>query len=96
MTRCVYELDIENQLVQRLAEAGHFPLKFYSPGQPGVPDRLVLLKGGGVVLVEVKRPGDGRLRRAQPAMVQFLRDLGHRVEIIDTFAKVDQLIAELA
>lgn len=33
-----------------------WPLKFTSPGQNGMPDRIVLLPGGKIYFVELKAP----------------------------------------
>ena len=54
------ESDIERRLVQGVKKLGGRAYKFVSPGNVGVPDRLVVLPGGIVLFVEVKAP-DGRL-----------------------------------
>lgn len=59
------ESDIERRLVQGVKKLGGRAYKFVSPGNVGVPDRLVVLPGGVVLFVEVKAP-DGRLS-PQPA-----------------------------
>jgi hypothetical protein len=93
--RTIHEHWIEDSLTLRLAQAGHLCLKFVSPGFPGVPDRIVISSAGRVAFVECKAPGQ-KPRRAQPAVIKALRELGHRVEVIDTHAQVDQLLKELA
>ena len=93
MRRSVLEHEIEDNLALRLAQAGHLCIKFVSPGFAGVPDRIVLTNDGRVFFVECKAPGKA-LRRTQPQIVAMLRSMGHRVEVIDTFARVEQLAAE--
>lgn len=93
-SRTVHEHWIEDKLALELTKLGHLCLKFVSPGFAGVPDRLVLTADGRVLFVEVKRPG-GSLRREQPKVVKLLREMGHRVEIVDTFAQVENLVREL-
>lgn len=92
--RSTLEYEIEDTLSLRLAHAGHLCLKFVSPGFAGVPDRIVLTNDGRFFFVECKAPGQN-LRRTQPKVVALLREIGHRVEIIDTFAQVELLLAEL-
>ncbi|MBG0871431.1 VRR-NUC domain-containing protein [Burkholderia sp. 9777_1386] len=88
------EHEIEDRLALGLAQAGHLCLKFISPGFPGVPDRIVLTTDGRVFFVECKAP-NMPLRRTQPAVLELLRKMGHRVEVIDTFAQVEQILAEV-
>lgn len=95
MRRAILEHEIEDRLALRLAQAGHLCIKFISPGFPGVPDRIVLTNDGRVFFVECKAPGKP-LRRTQPEVQALLRNMGHRVEIVDTFAQVEQLLTEFA
>lgn len=48
---------IEAYLRDRVREIGGRAYKFVSPGNDGVPDRLVCLPGGKVIFVELKAPG---------------------------------------
>lgn len=91
----LYEHTIEDTLALQLGLAGCLCLKFISPGFPGVPDRILLAPGGRVLFVEVKAPGQP-LRRAQPKVVEALRKMGHRVEIVDTLSKAQALARELS
>lgn len=68
--------------------------KWVSPGNNGVPDRMVCLPGGRVVFAELKAPGK-QPRPEQAAKHRELRALGFRVEVLDSKAAVDAFIEEL-
>ena len=57
------ELDLEGFFAQKIKRVGGITLKL-APTQPGAPDRLVLLPGGYLCLVELKT-SSGELRPIQ-------------------------------
>lgn len=65
-----------------------------TPTQPGVPDRLILTRGGGHLFVEVKAPGR-RPREAQRHWHTVLADMGHRVCVVDRPSEARDLVAAL-
>lgn len=65
--------------------------KWVSPGNDGVPDRIVCLPNGKVVFVELKAPGE-KPRPQQTARIDELRRLGFRVEVLDSKEDVDLFI----
>lgn len=82
---------IESYLVKKVKEAGGRAYKFVSPGNAGVPDRLVLLPGGKIAFVELKAPG------RKPTALQIVQqnrisNLGFEVYVIDNKKAVGQLI----
>lgn len=84
---------IEVYLRDRVKAMGGKAYKFVSPGNSGVPDRLVLLPGGRSIFIELKAPGK------VPTPIQILqhrkiRALGFTVLIIDSIEKVDEFIRE--
>ncbi|WP_085832878.1 VRR-NUC domain-containing protein [Clostridium merdae] len=87
------EAAIEAYLRDRVKELGGKACKFVSPGNTGVPDRLVCLPGGRAVFVELKAPGKQptALQRSQH---KKLESLGFEVWVIDRKERVDQFIAE--
>lgn len=85
------ERDIEKYLVDKIKNVGGKAYKFISPGNAGVPDRLVLLPGGKIIFVELKAPGK------EPTPLQLvqhrrIQNLGFRVLVIDNKQAVDNLI----
>lgn len=78
----VLEKEIEAKLRDRVKRAGGLCLKWVCPGWAGVPDRLVLLPGGRVVFVELKRPKDGKLSCRQKWWRDKLTALGMRYCVI--------------
>ena len=75
------ESAVEGRLTEMLRERSALCLKFVSPGNPGVPDRIVLLPGGRVVFVEVKAQG-GQLGALQERQIARMRGLGADVRVL--------------
>lgn len=69
------ERDIEARLTRTVRQHGGRCLKWVCPGWAGVPDRIVLLPGGKVVFVELKRPKGGRLSDLQKWWAKQLIDM---------------------
>ena len=70
------EKDIEKRLVDMVRRRGGLCLKWVCPGWAGVPDRIVLLPGGRVIFVELKRPKDGVISSRQKWWATKLSRLG--------------------
>ena len=89
------ESDVEKHLCKRVKSELHgWALKFVSPGQNGVPDRVILVPKGRIYFVETKAPGK-KLRRLQEYVCGLITQLGFKVLRIDTKAKVDAFISEV-
>jgi hypothetical protein len=88
------EKQIEARLKREVKKIGGLALKFASPGNAGVPDRIVLLPKGKVVFVELKAPGKN-LRPLQIKRKEQLETLGFKVYVIDSYEKVDVFIQEV-
>ena len=72
----VLEKDIESKLREMVEAHGGKCLKWVCPGWAGVPDRIVLLPGGRIIFVELKRPKGGRVMRRQEWWRDELRSMG--------------------
>ena len=70
------ERDIERKFKTMVERHGGLCLKWVCPGQTGVPDRIVLLPGGRVLFVELKRPKGGKVSPLQMWWAQRLHRLG--------------------
>lgn len=88
------ERDIENYLRDQIKTVGGIAYKWTSPGNNGVPDRIVALPGGRIVFVELKAPG-GKPTALQLNQHKCLRALGCDVRVIDSKEQVDALLREL-
>lgn len=77
----IIEKDIERWLGNQLKKLGCIYMKFVSPGNDGVPDRIVVLPGGSVIFVELKDK-KGVLMANQKIQVARLRKQGALVFVI--------------
>lgn len=75
------EKQLEKYLRLRIEERGGVCLKFVSPGQDGVPDRVVVMPGGRVYFVELKTQ-TGKLSRIQKYQLKRLCDLHQICSVI--------------
>ena len=84
----------EDKLRKRVKALGHGArcLKFVSPGFSGVPDRMILLPGGNLIFVEMKKPGETE-RKRQEYVHGILRKLGFEVfATIDSMERIEVVI----
>ncbi len=88
------EKDVEKALVREVRKMGGEAYKWTSPGNDGVPDRIVVLPGGIVVFVELKADG-GQLRPVQRVQIEKLRRLGQRVEIVRGMKGLKEFLGEI-
>lgn len=95
MCAAIRERDIEKYLRERVRAAGGRAYKFVSPGNAGVPDRLVLFPGARAVFVELKAPGR-KPTTLQVAQQRRIAALGFEVLVIDSKQGVDKLVQEYA
>lgn len=74
------EKEIEQKLKKQVEHniPGALCLKFVSPGNSGVPDRLILIPGGVAVFVELKAPGK-KERKLQTFIQNKIREKGFLV-----------------
>lgn len=104
MKRPLRESDIEKYLVKQVKAAGGLCRKIEFIGHPGAPDRLVMLPpiNGKVtgrtlspaqtIWIELKAPG----KKPEPHQLREharMRKMGQRVEVVDSYARVDEVLS---
>lgn len=75
------ERDIEKVLVGKVRKLGGRAYKWVSPGNDGVPDRIVIFPDKPPIFVELKSE-TGRLSPLQEVQIRRLRDLGQNVAVV--------------
>lgn len=86
------EKDIEKRLAKRVREElGGRAYKFVSPGNDGVPDRIVFLPNGETWFVELKAER-GKLTKLQLVQLQRLAALRQRVVVLNGRQEVDRFV----
>lgn len=86
---------IEEDLRDKVKYLGGKAYKWISPGNNGMPDRIVVMPGGKIVFVELKATGQ-KSTDLQKAKQAELRKLGCTVySDVDSKDKVNQLLREI-
>lgn len=75
------EKDIEKILVSEVKKLGGRAYKWVSPGNDGVPDRIVILPGLRPMFVELKTE-KGQLSALQRVQINRLQDLKQDVSVL--------------
>lgn len=75
------ERDIEKILKDEVQKAGGKAYKWTSPGNDGVPDRIVIFPDAIPIFVELKTE-KGELSALQKVQIRKLEELGQQVEVI--------------
>jgi len=75
------ESEIEKILVNEVRRLGGRAYKWVSPGNDGVPDRIVIFPEERPVFVELKTD-TGKLSALQSVQIKKLKDLGQQVEVV--------------
>jgi len=86
------ERDLESILAREVRRAGGEAYKWISPGNDGVPDRIVIMNGS-VVFVEMKTE-TGRLSAVQKVQIRRLRELGQAVEVVQGLRGLEQFFLD--
>ena len=87
------EKDIEKLFRDEIKKAGGKAYKFTSPGNDGVPDRIVMLPDGRIVFVELKTD-TGKLSRLQELQCRQIDELGQTVRVLHGLAEVRDFFLE--
>lgn len=87
------EKDIEKLFRDEIKKAGGKAYKFTSPGNDGVPDRVVMLPGGRIVFVELKTD-TGKLSKLQELRCRQIAELGQTVRVLHGLSEVRDFFRE--
>jgi hypothetical protein len=87
------EKSLEKKLSAEIKRIGGWSIKLLSAHLTGLPDRLCLLTGGRLFFAEIKTTKQ-KPKRIQLLIHEKLRNLGFRVEVIDTSEKIKEFIRD--
>ena len=83
------EKQVEAYLRDQIKKRGGIAYKFVSPATAGVPDRIVLMPGGRIWFVEVKRTEKDKLTKRQEKACTKIRSLSQDVHVVHGKEGVD-------
>lgn len=86
---------VEAYLRNEIKKRGGVAYKFVSPATVGVPDRIVLMPGGSIWFVEVKRTRKDKLTKLQFIACEKIRALGQQVRVVHGREGVDEFLKEV-
>lgn len=89
------ESEVERRLVTSVRHMGGKAYKLVSPGNAGMPDRLVILPDGRVFFVELKTD-HGRLSANQHIQIMRLKRLKQDVRVLYGMKDVDAFLSEFS
>ena len=87
------EKDIEKLFRDEIKKAGGKAYKFTSPGNDGVPDRIVMLPDGRILFVELKTD-TGKLSKLQELQCRQIAELRQTVRVLHGLAEVRDFFLE--
>lgn len=88
------ESEIEARLVRAVKAKGGLCYKFVSPGNPGVPDRIVITPNGRTIFVELKTK-IGRLSAWQKRQRSELEKRGADIRVLKGLEQVKEFVREV-
>lgn len=88
------ESQIERYLARKVQEHGGLCFKFVSPGNPGVPDRIVITPAGKTIYVELKTE-IGRLAKIQRWQRSEMEKRGVDIRVLFGMEAVKEFLREV-
>ena len=88
------EKEIERRMFEMARQRGGLAYKFISPGNPGVPDRIVITPAGIIWFVELKTEV-GRLTKIQKWQMNELKKRGVNVRAVHGWEAAKEFINEV-
>lgn len=87
------EKEIERFLTDGVKKMGGRAYKWVSPGNAGVPDRIVILPGRPPIFVELKTD-TGSLTALQEIQIKRLKGLGQKVRVLYGLDQTKEFLEE--
>jgi hypothetical protein len=87
------EAELERKVVKWCREHGLLTYKFVSPSSRGVPDRIVICPGGGILFLELKQPGS-KPTALQLHEIDRLQIAGCNARWSDNYADIISILTE--
>lgn len=88
------ESEIEKKLRHGVKRLGGRAYKFVSPGNGGVPDRIIVMPDRAPIFVELKTES-GKLSPLQKVQIERLQKLGQDVRVLYGIDEVNGFLQEL-
>ena len=88
------EKDIEKWLGDQVTNMGCLYYKFVSPGNRGVPDRIIVVPPGIAMFVELKTD-KGRTSAIQDVQIKRLQRVGAPVRVVKGRTDAERLVADI-
>lgn len=88
------EKEIERILTTEVKKLGGRAYKWVSPGNDGVPDRIVIFPDRTPVFVELKTD-TGKLSALQEVQIKRLRELGQKVLVVKGIDGISQFFQDM-
>lgn len=88
------EKEIERRMCEMIRKRGGLTFKFTSPGNVGVPDRLIITPTGVVWFVELKTE-TGRLSKIQKCRIAELEKQGANVRVVYGWDAAKEFVNEV-
>jgi len=88
------EKEIERRMCEMIRERGGLTRKFVSPGNDGVPDRIVITPAGIVWFVELKTE-KGRLSKIQKYQIAEFEKRGANVWVVYGWDAAKEFVNEV-
>ena len=86
------EKELERKLVRGVRSRHGLCMKRVCPGNRGVPDRIVLMPGGRVYFIEMKRPGRSKTDPLQEYWARTLRRMGFKTWLIHSLEELSETL----
>ena len=85
---------IEAYIRREITKMGGLFLKFVSPGNDGVPDRIAIFPDGRIVFVELKTP-HGKLSQIQAYQIDRLLNLNQQVCVVYGMGGAEEFLQDM-